>query len=74
MEIKLGGKNGGIALVSAQDYELVNKHNWHKNYKGYVCGMVNGKNLQMHRFIMDPNKKDKVDILIILDMIIEEKT
>jgi hypothetical protein len=60
-KIKLGGKNGGYALVSEKDYDELSKYSWHKNKNGYVKGNVNGKTTQMHRFILKLNDNDVVD-------------
>lgn len=61
MEIKLGGKRKGIALVSEEDYELLSKYSWSKNKKGYVTATINGKSVRMHKFIMNADKYEKVD-------------
>ena len=60
MEIKLNGKNGGVALVSQEDYELVSKYKWYLS-GGYVMGEINGKLTLMHRFIMKPDATQHVD-------------
>ena len=52
MEIQLGGKKGGIALVDAEDYEKVSKYMWCKDKQGYAYGMVDGILTLMHRFIL----------------------
>jgi len=61
MEIKLGGKLGGIALVSNEDYDNVSKYSWHKDNYGYTRTSINGKNTAMHRFIMNPINNEIVD-------------
>ncbi len=61
MEIKLGGIRGGIALVSKEDYDEVNKYKWWAESQGYIRGTVNGKLTFMHRFIMNPTKDEEVD-------------
>lgn len=61
MEIKLGGKNKGVTLVSTEDYEIVSKYKWYLDKNGYVIGKVNKKSYKLHRFIMKPNKNEQVD-------------
>ena len=61
MEIKLGGKLGGVALVSEGDYDDVSKYSWHKDNYGYVRTSINGKNTALHRFIMKPVNNEIVD-------------
>lgn len=61
MEIKLGGKRGGVALVSKEDYEKVSQDRWYYNKNGYAHGTVNNKRLLMHRFIMDPPDDKIID-------------
>jgi hypothetical protein len=60
-KIKLGGKKGGFALVSKEDYDELSKYSWHKNNNGYVQGHVNRKSISMHRFILKPNDNHDVD-------------
>lgn len=59
--MELGGKLGGIVLVSEEDYENIGRYKWHKNAHGYVQTSINGKNTAMHRFIMKPNNNEIVD-------------
>ena len=61
MEIKLGGKRGGIALVSEEDYEWLSKYNWHMDKEGYIRSMINNKNTRMHRYIMNATENNVVD-------------
>jgi len=61
MEIKLGGKRGGMTQVSPKDYEILSKYAWHHNGHGYACSKINGKNVLMHRFLMNPLKGQVVD-------------
>lgn len=59
-EIKLGGQ-GGVAIIDANDYELLSGYNWSKNKKGYVIGTIDGKQMRMHVFLMTPPKGKIVD-------------
>ena len=61
MKIQLGGKNGGVALISENDYEMINKYHWCKDKQGYVRAIVDGKPMRMHRFIMLAKKNELVD-------------
>jgi len=59
--IPLTGRAGitGKALVSAEDYERVMKHRWHRHPKGYaISGMGGGYSMMMHRFILDLERGD----------------
>lgn len=60
MEIQLNGKNGGVAIVDKEDYDMLNKYSWCK-LDGYVVTKINGKNVRMHRLIAKANKSLKVD-------------
>lgn len=59
--IQLNGKRGGFAIVSQEDYDLVSKYKWHCSPGGYAQGTVEGKNVYMHRFIMNPPDDKVVD-------------
>lgn len=59
MEIKLNGKNGGVALVSKKDFNLISQYSWSKSDDGYAYGTVNGKKVSMHAFIMK-TEDDKI--------------
>lgn len=61
MEIILGGARKGVALVSKEDFDLVNKYSWYKTPAGYIMGTVNKKIILMHRFIMKPPSGEQVD-------------
>lgn len=61
MKIKLGGKNGGFAIVSKEDYDDLSKYSWHMTDEGYVCGKVNGISIRMHHYVMNADKHDLVD-------------
>lgn len=61
MYIALGGKNGGQMKVSAEDFEELSKHSWHRDDDGYIRGEVNGKNYLVHRYIMNASADSEVD-------------
>ncbi|QKF94198.1 HNH endonuclease [Fadolivirus algeromassiliense] len=61
MEIKLGGKKGGITIVSEDDFELVSKYKWYQNNSGYVIGKINRKNYLIHRFLLNPSDNEEID-------------
>ena len=62
MELQLGGKRKGIAIVSSNDYQMLSGYSWYLNEKGYVKGDVNGKKVRMHRLIMGAtDEEEKVD-------------
>lgn len=59
-EIKLSGKVGAglVTLVNNEDYEKVNQYRWYvgKNrHTYYVSSHINGKTVQLHRFILGLN-------------------
>jgi hypothetical protein len=60
-ELKLNGKNGGVALVSNEDFEELSKYKWYVHKKGYIHGDVNRKKLKMHHFILKPKEGMIVD-------------
>jgi len=48
---------GKFAIVDAADYERVNAHKWCVRGSGrriYACCHCNGKNISLHRFLMNP--------------------
>jgi len=61
MKIYLGGKRGGFAIVNNEDYESVSQYKWHQNDDGYAKGMINGKLVVMHRFLMNPSQSQIID-------------
>jgi len=61
MEVALGGMNGGIAIVSAEDYDRVIQYNWWKNDEGYVVGYIDGKSVRLHHYIMNAACGESVD-------------
>jgi hypothetical protein len=40
-------------LVDASDYERIKNISWHSDGKGYICGFYEGKQVFLHRFIMN---------------------
>lgn len=61
MEIKLGGKRGGVTLVSPEDYEEVSKYSWFQDDEGYVRGTVNNNPNGLSRFITNAEEDEIVD-------------
>ena len=57
MNLQLGGKQKGFAIVSAIDYDRLNKYSWFQSKLGYVAGTVDGKTMKIHRFIMSAQKR-----------------
>jgi len=43
---------GAIALVSDDDFELVNKFSWHLQNRGYCAGRIGTGYVLLHRFIL----------------------
>lgn len=48
-ELALGGKRGGLTIVSPEDYKFLSKYNWYENIYGYIRGKIGGKEVGMHR-------------------------
>lgn len=63
MEIKVHGKYGGITIVDKQDYELVSSYKWLANCKGYVRSYNKGKEVYLHRLLLNAPKGMEVDHL-----------
>ena len=53
--------DGYYALVDADDYEWLNQYTWHLCGGGYAARTVRGKQILMHREIMDAPKGMSVD-------------
>lgn len=50
--------NDNTFLFSARDFERVSRHTWQVWPDGYVGGRVCGKNISLHRFIMEEELKE----------------
>lgn len=61
MNIQLGGVRKGVVIVSLEDYDKLKKFKWTQSPKGYVSAVINGKNVQIHRLIMNAKKGQLVD-------------
>jgi len=61
MELQLGGKNKGTALVSVVDFDFLSKYKWTKDDRGYVSGRVNGKLISLHHCVMNAEYGQMVD-------------
>lgn len=51
----------GYALVDDEDYKRAMEHRWCKHGQGYAHGNVHGKDLLMHRWLVDAPKGMDVD-------------
>ncbi|AYV76996.1 MAG: HNH endonuclease [Barrevirus sp.] len=51
MEIQLGGKLGGVTIVSPEDHGRVSEHKWHDDGEGYATATIDGTNVRLNRFI-----------------------
>lgn len=61
-EIQLGGKRGGIALVSEEDYDMLNGYGWYESSGYAMCNSYkNNESSLMHRLIMKPKDNEMVD-------------
>jgi hypothetical protein len=54
-------KEAVYALVDDDDFDRVNQYRWYVGYKGYVLGLIGGKWIRLHRFIMQPSEGMVVD-------------
>jgi hypothetical protein len=63
----------GYALVSKEDYELLNQYKWHKRYDGYVCGTINNKKWRLHRYIIIEILKNNINYKNQIDHINRDK-
>ena len=52
---------GKFAIVDDEDYELVSKYKWCIDGEGYAVATVNGKQMRMHRLILDAQPGQYVD-------------
>lgn len=49
------------AIVDDEDYELVMQHRWYINGAGYAQTSINGRDISMHRFIINAIQGQEVD-------------
>lgn len=61
LEIALRGENaeGKFTKVSYEDYELVARHSWYYR-NGYALSTISGKEVRLHRFVMDEHDADVI--------------
>ena len=59
-EIKLSGERGGTAIVSSEDYDRLVGYTWFKTEKGYVAAKIEGKQVRMHRMIIQHAKEGEL--------------
>jgi hypothetical protein len=55
------GKNArsGYAIIDLQDVKNVQKHSWHLGADGYARALVDGRNVHLHRYLINNTDKDK---------------
>lgn len=61
MEVPLGGKYKGVALVSKEDFDRVSKYKWRNSNNDYITADVEGKTVRLHHFITNSNPNQIVD-------------
>ncbi len=67
IEIPISRRPGVFAIIDEDDFEIISKHKWHLNYKGYAAASIWLKEEQkvshpfMHRMIMKASKGQLVD-------------
>lgn len=57
---------GKVAIVDDADYEVIMPYKWRYMSDGYVMGYVNGKNIQLHNYLLgvkgiDHINRDRLD-------------
>lgn len=61
---------GYVAVISEKDYERVSQYKWHAHMSAgkhrkigqpYARGVIDGKKVYMHRFIMEASPKVHID-------------
>lgn len=62
--VKIPLTQGEFTIVDAEDYALLSKFHW-QCWKGpwnnYAKGVVEGKNIPLHRFLLNPSRDKVVD-------------
>lgn len=63
MKIPLTGKSGKgqYALVDDDDFERVSKHGWWLHKYGYPTTRIAGKNISLHRYVMNAQPGQYID-------------
>ncbi len=53
--ISLGGINGAnkFAIIDEEDYKIVGNYKWYLSDQGYALSTIKGKNIRMHKLIMN---------------------
>lgn len=61
LQVPLGGVNGAgkFAKVDIDDYELVSHYSWYFR-DGYALSKIAGKEVRMHRFILNETDPDRL--------------
>ena len=59
-QLQLGG-NGGVTLVSSEDYDRLSKYSWSQNEEGYITANINGKTTRIHHMVMHAAHGQTVD-------------
>lgn len=58
--VKMYTRKGKTFIIDIDDFERVKQFCWH-NYKGYISANISGKQVQLHRFIMNPPDNLQID-------------
>lgn len=63
LHVHLGGEraDGVVALVSREDRAVVEGHSWWMNVNGYAAGKQEGKQVLLHRLLLDCPRDRQVD-------------
>lgn len=54
---------GYFAIVDDEDFDFINSIKWHYRNEGYAATTAAGKNITMHRFLLDAKPGECVDHL-----------
>ncbi len=61
MKIIKASNTGLPILVDDEDFAILSRFTWHTTIQGYAQCKINGKNMLMHRFILNYNDKKVID-------------
>ena len=58
--VTLTTRKGVEFIIDREDYDRVTKHSWHLNRNSYLCSLINGREIRLHKLILGLTIENKV--------------